>query len=329
MEKIKWGIIGTGRIAHTFAAALNGCGDAELCAVASRSERKAKAFADEVGAGSFYGSYKEFAEKADVQAVYIATPMASHFEDARICLKNGKNVLCEKTVTLNSAELEELLELADKNGLFFMEAMWTKCRPSFLKAKEWAQSGRIGQLKYIKADFSNMVRYDKKDRLFRPDCGGGALLDLSVYPVSLACAFLGNEPSETISSAHIGADGVDLSNSVVLKYPDGSFASTDSGFEIPLRNNALISGTDGYILFGDWFFCSNDVSLYDREGNEVEKFSYENDVNGYEYEIYEFNRCLREELKDSPLVPHADTLAVMKILDECRRQWGMKFPQEM
>ena len=328
MMNIKWGIIGIGRIAHTFVNALLSNEVAVPYAAASRSLEKAIKFADGSGCAQAYGSYEELAADPMVDAVYIATPMAAHYENVKLCLNAGKNVLCEKSVTLNTAQLEELLELADKKGLFFMEAMWTKCRPTYLKAKEWVKSGRIGEIRYIKADFSNTVHYEPNDRLFRPECGGGALLDLSVYPLTLAVDFLGNSPDEIISTAHIGIDGVDLTNSIILRYKNGASASMTCGFEAPLRNNAMISGTEGIILFDDWFFCSDGITLLDRSCNKVERFITDNDTNGYEYEIREFQRCLREGLTDSPLVPHSGTLAVMRIMDECRRQWGMRFPNE-
>lgn len=326
MDKIKWGIIGTGRIAHKFAEALTGCKEAELCGAASRSIGKAESFASEFGCTEAYGSYRDFAENSDAEAVYIATPMASHFNDAMLCLEHGKNVLCEKTVTLNSEQLSTLLDTAAEKGLFFMEAMWMKCRPVYLKAKECVQSGRIGDIRFIKADFSNTVPYAPDDRLFRPDCGGGALLDLSVYPVTLAEDFLGS-PAEIVSSAHLH-NGIDLSNTIIMYYPDGVYASADSGFEMPLRNNAVISGTDGMIIFGDGFFYADDITLYDKDRRPVDRFSCKDRINGYEYEIEEFCRCLREGLKDSRLVPHSGTSAVMKILDKCRSQWGLVFPQE-
>ena len=143
-SKIRWGIIGTGRIAHAFAKALTGCADAVPYAAASRSVQKAEDFAAECGFQKAYGSYAELAQDPDVDVVYIATPMSAHYHDAKLCLANGRNVLCEKSVTLNAAQLEELLGLAKQNGLFFMEAMWMKCRPVYRRAMEWVRSGRIG-----------------------------------------------------------------------------------------------------------------------------------------------------------------------------------------
>ncbi|MBQ9898321.1 MAG: Gfo/Idh/MocA family oxidoreductase [Ruminococcus sp.] len=326
MENINWGIIGTGNIARTFAAALNGTDGAVLYAAASRTKEKADRFSAEFGAVKSYGSYAELASDKNIDIVYIATPMASHYEDAKLCLMNGLNVLCEKSVTLNRSQLMELLGLAKENGLFFMEAMWMKCRPTYLKAKEWVNSGRIGDIRYIHADFCNIVRYDADSRLFRPDCGGGAILDLGVYPLTLAEDFLGFPYS--IESAANVSRGIDLSNSILLKYQDGSFASVESGFELASRNNAVISGTNGMIAFGDWFHCTCDATLFNADRNEAETFSQPNAVNGYEYEIIEAQRCLREGLLESPLVPHSGTLNVMTIMDECRRQWGLVFPGE-
>ena len=145
MKNYKWGVIGTGKIAHTFAIALKHCDSAQLCGVASRTDEKAKKFAEEFSFEKYYESYADFAENSDAEIVYIATPMASHFEDAWLCLENGKNVLCEKSLTLNTEQTEKLLAFAKEKGLFFMEAMWMKCRPVYRKMKEWIGSGLIGQ----------------------------------------------------------------------------------------------------------------------------------------------------------------------------------------
>ncbi|MBR4626706.1 MAG: Gfo/Idh/MocA family oxidoreductase [Ruminococcus sp.] len=327
MDKVKWGVLGTGRIANTFAAALRETEGAELFAAASRSIEKAEAFAAEYGFEKAYGSYEELVSDSDVDIVYIATPMASHYHDAMLCLNAGKNVLCEKSVTLNTVQLEELLALAKSRGLFFMEAMWMKCRPFYLRAREWVSSGRIGDVLSVTADFSNHVPYSPGDRLFRPDCGGGALLDLTVYPLTLFADILGGAPVKTVSSADI-REGIDFSNSVTLRYPGGAFAKSECGFERQLDNAAAIHGSAGSILFGNCFFCSGEVTLVDGSGRCIDEFSEPEGINGYTYEISEAQGCIREGRLESPLVPHSSTLAVMRIMDECRRQWGLVFPGE-
>lgn len=326
MDKIKWGIIGTGKIAHKFAEALKGCEDAELCAVASRTLPKAQEFAEKFGFSSAYGSYRELAENSDADVVYIATPMSSHYTDSMLCLNFGKNVLCEKSVTLNSRQLDTIFQTVRYKDLFYMEAMWMKCRPAYLKAKEWVNQGRIGEITYIKADFSNDIPWNSEDRLFRPDCGGGSLLDLTMYPITIAHDFLGN-PDEIISNAML-RDGIDLSENIILRYSSGANAYLYGGFEYRLRNNAIISGTEGFITFGDYFHCTDEVKLFDRDGKIIEDLRFPDRINGYEYEIEEVHRCLREKLSESPLVPHSGTADVMRIMDTCREQWSLTFPGE-
>lgn len=327
MDEIRWGIIGTGKIAHTFAEAINSCEGCRLTAVSSRSLQKAESFAAAYGCEMAFGSYLELAGHDGVDVVYIATPMSSHFNDAMLCLEHGKNVLCEKSVTLDSHQLEMLLDTAKKNKLFFMEAMWMKCQPSYLKAKEWINSGKIGRIEYIKADFSNIVTFDADDRLFRADCGGGALLDLSVYPITLAEDILPDEICEVVSFAHM-REGVDLSDSILLKTNCGGYADISAGFEIALSNNAAVVGSEGSVIFGDWFHCTDTVILYDKYRVEAGRFVAPSVPNSYVYEVREVNRCIRENQLESALVPHRNTLNVMKIMDECRRQWGLKFPDE-
>ena len=326
MDKVKWGVIGAGRIARAFCTALAEVGGAELYAVGSRTPDKSAAFAEEYGFTHSYGSYSELLSDSEVDVVYIATPMAAHYDICIEALEKGRNVFCEKSVTLNAAQLRKILTLADEKGLFFCEAMWMKCRPTYLKMKEWVRSGRIGEIRYIKADFSNFVPYDADDRLFRADCGGGALLDVTVYPLTLVHDLLG-VPDEIQSAAHLD-NGIDLSSSLILRYASGAFASIDTGFELGLRNNAVISGTEGSIVFGDCFFCSETVELFDRDRRLIERYDSPARVNGYEYEIEEVHRCLASGLLDSELIPHSATLEVMEIMDGLRRVWGMKFPQE-
>lgn len=323
----RWGILGTGKIARTFAEALKGNESSQLVAIGSRTAEKAQAFAEEFGIERAYSSYEELTKDDSLDIIYIATPMSCHHKDAVLCLEHGRNVLCEKSLALNADQAQEMFSLAKEKDLFFMEAMWMKLRPTFMKVKQWVQDGRIGKVQFIKADFNNYVPYDAKDRLFRADCGGGALLDMGVYPLTLVLSLLG-ETEDIFTRAHIGKDGVDISNTIILTYPDGCYASTSSGFEVQGRNNAVISGDKGSIVIGDFFFCSAECTLYDMEGNTIEDRVFPPEINGYEYEIREAERCLAEGLKESTIIPHEDTLAVMRLMDRCRKEWGMTFPDE-
>lgn len=327
MSSHRWGIIGTGAIAQKFAEALCGTENAECYAVASRTLEKAETFAKKYGFAKAFGSYRELAEDPEVEVVYIATPMANHYDDSLMCISNGKNVLCEKSITLNASQFEEVIEEVRKHDVFFMEAMWMKCRPTYRKMKEWIDSGFIGDVKFIKADFLNHIPYNPDSRLYKAECGGGALLDLGVYPITIAADILGGTPDEIISAAAISEDGVDVNNTTILKYGDAA-ASLDSGFQLQCRNNALISGTKGYITMGDWFHCSCEAYLFDNKSRLIESAVIPEEINGYEYEVREVQRCLENGEKESPFVPYYETLEVMRIMDECRSQWGMVYPQE-
>ncbi|MCH5325480.1 MAG: Gfo/Idh/MocA family oxidoreductase [Eubacterium sp.] len=327
MSNYNWGILATGKIAATFAKAINFTEGATLYAAASRTVDKAKAFAEQYGAQKYYGSYDELAQDKNVDVIYIASPMAQHYENAKMCLLAGKNVLCEKTITLNSAQLAELTAIAKEKNVFFMEAMWMKLLPAFRKAKEWADSGRIGEVRAIKADFSNLCPYDENDRLFKSELGGGCLLDLGVYPITLACEFFSYEPKEIISDAFIGKSGVDFDASIVLRYQNG-YADICAGFDMENNNPAYIIGSKGRIRFGNWFFCTGQVMLYDDDGNMLEEFNQPHPCNGYEFEVMHVMDCLDRGLKESDINPLSHTAATQKIMDKCRKDWGLVFEGE-
>lgn len=322
-EIINWGVIGTGRIADSVSQAINYTDGAKLLAVASRNMSTAMEFADKHDIPRAYQGYEELCKDKDIDIVYIATPTSCHYENAMMCLEHGKNVLCEKSVTADSRQLSQIIGLAKEKDLFFMEAMWMKCLPSFRQALSWAKLGKIGNIRMIKADFSNIVQFDPKDRLFDKQLGASALLDMGVYPITLFEAFLGNTPSAVRSSLFVGRAGTDSDGQVTLEYENGAFAVTVFGYDIENNNNAVIVGDKGRIVFGDWFFCSGEVALYDDMAQLVEKKSFPHLCNGYEYEIMEACRCLHEGRKESWLVPLSDTEAVMDIMEKVLEQNGL------
>lgn len=328
MEKLKWGIMACGRIAATFAKAVNYSKNSTLYAVAARDISRAEKFAEEFGANKFYGSYKELCEDKEVDIIYIASPMAQHYEQAKMCLLAGKNVLCEKTITLNNKQFAELCEIAREKDVFFMEAMWMKFLPAFLQAKAWVNSGLIGNVKMVKADFSNLCPFNPDDRLFLNSLGGGCLLDLGVYPITFACEFLGYKPAEIISNAVIGKTNVDTDAAIMLRYENGSFADITAGFDMENENAAFIIGDKGRIRFGNWFFCTADVMLYDTDGNMLDVFHCPHLENGYEFEIFECEGCIAQGKKQSEVNPLWHTAAVMDIMDKCRSDWGLIFEGE-
>lgn len=329
MKKINWGILATGKIAETVSKAMkflesNPENNMELLGVASRSLNKSEDFAKRHNIKRAYGNYEELVSDSDIDIVYIATPMSCHYENVKLCLNAGKNVLCEKSVTLCADEFKELMNLAKEKGLFLMEAMWMKCLPAFNKAKEWAESGKIGNIKMIKADFSNIVSYDENDRLFINHLGGGAILDLGVYPISFVCSFLGNHPEEIHTYSIKGRTDVDYDDSIILKYKD-AYGITFCGFDFENENKAIIVGDKGRIVMGNWFFCTAETTLYDDMGNAIDKQVLPYMFNGYEHEILEVNKCLRDGKLESDIIPHSDTLDIMRIMETCLKQAGVEY----
>lgn len=322
-DKFTWGIMGLGRISELFAEAVNASEDTQFVC-ASRSEEKAAVFAEKYGAVKYYGSYEALAADENVNIVYIGTPTSCHCDNVRLCLESGRNVLCEKSVTINSAQWRELVSLAAEKGLFLMEAMWMKCLPSFLKAKEWIAQGRIGMPKLVKAELNKAYIYEEGDRLFKKELGGGVLLDMGVYVLTLACDILGYEPQEIHSRLSMGPSGSDFTSSIMLDYSDGRFADLTASFEMPSENYAYIVGTKGRIRLGPWFHCSRSALLTLNDGSE-EYFDGSFICNGYEYEIAEARNCITSGLTQSRLVPISETTAVMNIMDEIRRKNGLLY----
>jgi len=328
MTKMNWGVLATGRIADKFAAALQYSASSDTLAVASRSITKAEKFAKKYGFKKAYGSYEELAKDPDVEVIYIATPMSCHYENAKMCLSHKKNVVLEKTVTINEAQFQELIDLARENQVFFMEAMWMKCHPVFQKAHEWIKEGRIGSIEMICADFCNEMNFDPEDRTYKKSLGGGALLDFGVYPITFATSFLGLQPEKIVSVARMGAIGSDFDDLILLQYKNAT-ATLFCGFDIASNNCATIIGNKGRITFGEYFFCTDVIRLYDSRCNLLEEYRKPFECNGYEYEIREAEKCIREAKQESDLIPLSATMANLKIMDECRRQWGFYYEEEL
>lgn len=327
MKTIQWGILGAGRIAGIFSTALAALPDAGRLAVGSRDEKKAAAFAASYGFERSYGSYEKLLADPETDIIYVATPIRYHYEHIKACLLAGKNVLAEKPFTVNAAQAGELITLAKERGLFLMEAVWTKCQPSFLELKSWIAQGVLGELKTVDIQFYTAA--DTTHRLYNRKIAGGSLLDVGVYPVMYACALLGNEPERVISHAFIGEKHVDYTDSIVLEYQNGSYAHLSSGLGPEKMISLYIQGTKGRVLVKkEYFFQVTSLEALDYDNRVIRSFHQPFLCNGYEYEAMEAMECIRNKQIQSDKVPLSDTLAVMKILDTCRQQWGYQFEFE-
>lgn len=327
MKQIHWGILAAGRISGWFCTALRSVKGARLLAVGSRTREKGEEFASRFGIERVYEGYDDLVADPEIDVVYIGVHTRYHYENILRCLRAGKSVVCEKSLTINAAQAEEVIQLAREKKLFLMEAMWSKCLPVYLQVKQWVQEGRIGDIKMFKAEFFTPGKFNPPHRLYNHSIGGGALLDLSVYPVAYICSLLGT-PDRVDSAAYIGETNVDVDDSIVLRWDSGAFAHICCGFNIAQENPAVLIGSKGKITIDHNFLSATSAQLRDLNNEIVAEVHIPYEVNGYEYEAQEATRCLLEGRLESPLVPLEETLATMRVLDECRRQWGFRFDFE-
>jgi predicted dehydrogenase len=326
LDTIRGGILGTGRIAGTFAAALEALPDAELTAVGSRSAEAAASFRQRHGAARFHASYAALANDPDVDIVYVATPHAFHYPSVRLCLEGGKAVLCEKPFTLNAAQARELVHLARLQRLFLMEAMWTRFLPAFREMRRIIADGTIGEIRFLTSDFGFQKAFDAGHRLFDPAMGGGALLDVGVYLASLASGLFGT-PTRIHSLAHFGTSGVDEQAALLFGYDGGRFAQLTTAITATTPQEAVIVGSAGSIrLHAPWWKVERLTLTVDGSQPEVIDAPYLG--NGYTHEAMEAMRCLRSGAGESPLMPLDETVAVIETLDRVRADWGFRFPGE-
>ncbi|CAL9430769.1 scyllo-inositol 2-dehydrogenase (NADP(+)) IolU [Streptomyces sp. enrichment culture] len=328
-QKVRWGILATGGMAARFTADLVDLPDAEVVAVASRTEASAKAFAERFGIARAYGDWETLARDEDVDVVYVATPHSAHRTAAGLCLEAGRNVLCEKPFTLNAREAEELVALARRHGSFLMEAMWMYCNPMVRRLKTLVDDGEIGEIRSVQADFGLAGPFPPAHRLRDPAQGGGALLDLGVYPVSFTQLLLG-EPSDVVARAVLSPEGVDLQTGALLSYDSGALASVHCSITGGTPHSASITGSKGRIDVPYGFFFPDHFVLH-RDGRDPQEFRAD-PADGprasLAHEAREVMRALRAGETESPLVPLEGTLAVMRTLDTIRNQVGVHYPGE-
>ncbi|MFB6987615.1 MULTISPECIES: Gfo/Idh/MocA family protein [unclassified Streptomyces] len=329
-RSVRWGVLATGGIAATFTEDLQAMPDAEVVAVASRTDASAQAFAQRFGIPRAYGSWAALAADEEVDVVYVATPHSAHREAAALCLEAGKHVLCEKAFTLNAREAGELVKLARDRGLFLMEAMWTYCNPVIRRMTELVRDGAIGDIRTVQADFGFAGDFGPGHRLRDPALGGGALLDLGVYPVSFAQLLLG-EPDRVQADALLSPEGVDLNTAMLLSWSGaGASALLNCSIVGDTPVTAAITGTKGRIDFPHGFFYPERFVLH-RPGQEPEEFTAGAagaGLRGMQFEQAEVARALRAGETESPLVPLDGSLAVMRTLDAVRDRIGVRYPAD-
>jgi predicted dehydrogenase len=319
----RWGILATGHIAGCFAEDLRRVPGAELVAVGSRTRESAELFAARHDVPRAYASWAELAADPDVDVVYVATPHAAHHEAAMTCLTGDKAVLVEKPCTLDLATTTELVATARSRGLFLMEAMWMRTNPLILRVLELVRDGAIGEVTHVRADFGAAGPFPPEHRMRARTLGGGALLDLGVYPVSLAHLLLG-VPQHVQAWARLSPEGVDENTGLVFGWDSGAVAVLSCGMVGATAITASITGTTGRIDLPEPFYRPGAAVLH-RAGAEPETIPTELTGGGYQYEAIEVQRCLAAGLAESPLVPHAATLEMMALLDDVKARIGVSY----
>lgn len=317
------GILGAGNIAGSMAATVEKMSGYEVGAVASRSLEKAEKFAEKYNIATAYGSYEELARDGSLKLIYIATPHSHHAKHMRLCIEAGRNVLCEKAFTANLRQAEEIFQLAKKRNVLVAEAMWTRYMPSKVLIRKIVEDGMIGDLSSLEANLGYPVSH--LERMQQPELAGGALLDLGVYPINFAFAVFGSNYQSVTSTAVLNEYGVDRKNSITLLYPDGKMAVLHSNYEVRTNRLGAVYGSKGYLEIQNINNCE-EVRVFDSNGQCIERMPILGQISGYEYEVAAAFRAIEEGKTECEEMPHAETLRVMKLMDELRKSWGVSYP---
>lgn len=325
---MKWGILATGTIAAKFAETVNMMETEQvLVACASRTMEKAEAFRAKYGIIRAYDSYEAMMQDPDVDAVYIATPNNMHYENCVMCLEAGKHVLCEKPFTVDREEAEKLFALAKEKGLFIMEAFWIRFLPALQKMKELIEDGIIGNVIWARSDYGFVAKGARKDRKFDSSLAGGALLDIGIYNLGFMRMVMGDvQPESFESQYHINEYGTDDFSTILLRYPGGKSAVVTTSIGINMTRYAIVYGTKGSIALDD--FQHAEKLTVQVEGECACVIDLPKEINGFEYQIREVDRCVKLGMITSDLLKAEDTLDILELMGDIRKSWGMTFACE-
>ncbi|HEY5463548.1 MAG TPA: Gfo/Idh/MocA family oxidoreductase [Hanamia sp.] len=324
-NKVRWAILGAGRIANAFTKDFPLMHNAELVAVASGDRERAKNFAAQYHIPKAL-SYDELYSAEDIDAVYISTTHNFHFEQALTCLQHNKAVLCEKPITVNDIEFKKLMAISKTKNVFLMEAMWTYFLPAIQKARQWLDEGRIGKLKVIQADFAVSLEKNMEGRIYNPKLAGGSLLDLGIYPIAMAYYFTNRVPEKIAASAAMTETVVDESLGMIFQYGDVT-ATLFSSIITRMTNKLRIFGEEGYIEIPE-FWRSHGCKLYDKDYNLIDSFDDNREVHGFIFEMQHANDMIMSGNFESPVMSHARSNDIQETMMEIRKQIGLKYPFE-
>jgi predicted dehydrogenase len=329
MKTIRWGILGTGRIAHKFASDLKLVEGAELIAVGSRSKQSANEFNKEFPVKHIHNTYEALVQNPEVDVIYIATPHNLHYENTLLCLQHGKAVLCEKPFAMNARQAVEMISIAREKKVFLMEALWTKFHPHYIKMQEMIGQGLLGEIKSVLINFGFKPTPPIPARLFDPELGGGTVMDIGIYNVFMAMGILG-QPDYIDAVMTAASTGVDEQCAILFRYKNGALAQLFSTFSSNLATEADICGTEGRIRLTSRFYePSATIEFYKERVDSKEIIPVPKEPgSGYQYEARHVNDCLRKGLTESPVITFADTILLIETLDKIRAIAGVHYPAD-
>ncbi len=318
------GILGAGGIARKMAYTINNMEGVELAAIGSRSADKAKAFADEFDIPKAYGSYEELAADNTLDLIYVATPHSRHYEDCMLCLEHGRNVLCEKPFMANAEQTVKVIDFAREKGLFIAEAIWTRYLPMRFKLDEIIKSGVVGEITSLSANLGYQIAH--VERLIKPELAGGALLDLGVYTINFTFMHMGTDMKKISSDCVKNEYGVDIHNSIIMRFADDKTAILHSNMNANLDNRGIINGSKGRIEFININNCEG-IEVYLNDGTYT-KYETPSQITGFEYEVMSCMKAISEGKLECEEMPHEEILRVMITMDGLREEWEIEYPFE-
>jgi predicted dehydrogenase len=327
-KTIRWGVLGCGGIAAKFAHSIAVVENQQLIAAASNTPDKAKQYAEVHNVELWFDSYNALLQQSAVDAVYVANTHNFHFETVSSALRAGKHVVCEKPLAVNAGEVTMLIDIAQQAGCFLMEGMWTRFLPALGLAKRWVDEGVIGTVVQIEASFGFANKWSAESRMINPALAGGTLLDMGIYPLSLASFFLnGAKPSVVRGISSLCSTGVDSDDALLLQYGTLYKALLRSSFDLNLPNDATVYGTAGKIYIPPMFIGAERVELQ-RENETIVKSFPMTHNEGFRFEIEHAGECIRQGLQESPVMPLGETLMLAETMDTLRAEWGIRYPFE-
>lgn len=328
MQSFNWGVIGPGNIANTFARAIASSKKGKIVAVASRSQARAADFAKTYQIEKTYSDYEQMLADPEIDIIYIATPHSFHYQQAKMCLEAGKHVLVEKPCTVNAQQMQTLVALAQSKNLLLQEALWTRFMPCLSQLRQLLNKGLIGDIQYIQSEIGFAFQDRDKSRMVKAELAGGSLLDLGIYSITVSQFFLQEHPDTVTAMGQLTDQNVDAHVLANMHYPSGRFAQFTCSMLSQTSNAMRIVGAEGYVNIPGCFWDTDKADVF-RDDKLIQTIDIPHPVNGFEYQIEESMRSIEQNLLCSEVMSHGDSIGVLSVMDDIRKQIGVQFPSQI